>query len=230
MRGSVLIPALLLTGWMVVGCAGPPEPLPEWGYGLSPNGEAAKMLDPRRDAQPRIQVIIVYNAGGSNHSALRITSATHPPVFWDPGGGYRDTKPPTTDRRNDVLVQDAPSLATYRRHRLRTLRDDVMKVMEWDLPEDEAHALQRALVDGSKGLGDFRTGVGGGACTIATAAFLQLHRPAGMHVPQRWLFPHNLAEHLWTQRPTRVMLCRNGGDTLYEPGSMTARASTSPDK
>ena len=166
-----------------------------------------------RDDHARLQVIICYGRWLSNHSTVRLTSPDGHVLFWDPGGMY-GRKDASIRRRADLLLSGAPDLGRWWHYREHGCGEPFMKVFEWSVSSDQAKSLRDALIAGSRPPavpGAFQTATAGGFCCIAVSEFLQRFGGPSIVVPTRMFWPHNLADHLWSQSPDRVVVFEAGG-------------------
>lgn len=153
----------------------------------------------------RMQVILCFGLVLDNHSVLRLECPGREPLFWDPGGIYGEGDE-RVGRRLDVLRHGAPTAEQWWEFRRDGFAEYFHLVYEWELSRASAEAKYAALTPDSVPSGTFNPDAGGGACCRALCRFLQLHAADEMTVPRIWTFPHKLGEHLWTQRPDRVIV------------------------
>lgn len=174
----------------------------------------------------KLQVIITYNPLFCTHTALRLVRANAPPVLWDPAGSYGtigealpdfDTRETTINRTNDLIMDNVPSLDNYWQFSLH-LNDVGMEVFEWQIPNSVADSLLKRLQMGADLLPgdehDFKTETTGFFCSVAVSDFLNRYAKQFIPIQERYFFPHNLAEHLYQQDPTRIVIYRKGEKKL----------------
>src|SRR5204863_9023937 len=95
--------ALFLIGlFLIAGGCHSGKPLIPQGWNVSRSEPQAR---PYKQSD-RLQIIICYGAGLSNHAAVRIESSPDETLFWDPGGRF-GTVPPLHERVR-CLVLDRP--------------------------------------------------------------------------------------------------------------------------
>lgn len=160
-------------------------------------------------------MFICYGAFLSNHAALRIEMRDGA-VFWDPAGGFGHANNAVV-RKNDVPWSVTPSVYDYWQYREVGCAEPFMEMYEWDLDDDEAKKLHDMIRHSALSVrreeGEFNTGTAGLFCSIAVCDFLQRFQSHRMHVPTQWLMPHKLAEHSWSQKPSRVWVFEHDEDT-----------------
>lgn len=174
----------------------------------------------------KLQVIITYNPLYCTHTALRLRRANAPPVLWDPAGSYGSigeslpdfaTRETTIKRTNDLIMDKVPNLDSYWQFSLQ-MNDVGMEVFEWQISNLAANRLLARLQMGA-GLipGDqhnFKTETAGFFCSVAVSDFLNRYAKEFIPIQERYFFPHNLAEQLYQQNPTRVVIYRKGEKKL----------------
>lgn len=159
---------------------------------------------------PVLQILIAYNVYWPNHTALRLVVDSGQTLFWDPGGGYGKA---TSDivRRSDLIIEDAPSLATYMVYRW-TNNDQVVEIFEWVLTHAEARRLAASLRAGAARTDfaetGFRTATPGFFCNAAVSSFLFNYGGPSLHLGDSYLLPSLLSRELYTRHPDRVMLLK----------------------
>jgi hypothetical protein len=222
MRTAVLV--LLLCG-LLVGChrAGtvPPgwrgEPVAELfttphGYGpAEPAG-----LGNGAPATGTLQVFVCYGVVLSNHTAVRLEAPGLRPLMWDPGGMYKHDDP-SRARVHDVLTQNAATVEEWWRYRRDDCIEPIVEMFEWSLKADQARRLHAILLtheDPRDPSQTFEPDAGGLQCSKRVSEFLSRFADGRPDVPDRYFWPHNLGEHLWTQSPDRVVVFRRDGDSL----------------
>ena len=215
--GLISVPqamALVVAAVLLVGCnaSGPVIPKGWRSYPID-----SVLMNSRRDDEPRLQVIICYGLMISHHSDLRVTCPDRRPVFWDPGGDYKE-KEWGYKRRHDVMYEHSPDLFEWWRHRSKQWDEPFMKVFEWDLTRHDAERLHTEILKGCNNPGAFKTQTMGGFCNIAVCDYLQRFAKPRIDIPEKMIWPNSLAEHLWTQRPNRVLVFEaNKSMLIYEP-------------
>lgn len=157
-----------------------------------------------------MQLIVAYGPVLQTHAAVRLQVGTERIVHWDPGGdfGRRD---PGFNRVNDVMSGASSSLQRIWHFRRSTCGNDAMLVFEFDQPIEHVAALQDTLVNSAKRPNSpdaFKTRVTPSQCVLTVCKFLQERSPGQPLIHKRWLYPHELGKHLWTQNPDRVILYR----------------------
>ncbi len=167
------------------------------------------LMNTQRDDEPRLQVIICYGLMISHHSDLRVTCPGRRPVFWDPGGDFKENDP-AYKRRHDLMYEHSPDVVEWWHYRSKQLDvlggEPFMKVFEWDLTRDDAERLHAELLNGRDDAGEFKTQTMGGFCNVAVCDYLQRFAGQRVDMPGKMIWPNSLAEHLWTQRPNRVLV------------------------
>jgi len=164
--------------------------------------------------------MVCYGPLTWTHTAIRLVNPTHSTVYWDPGGSY-GLENPRFIRRRDLIANPAPTLDQLWAYRMKDCLGNAMEVFEWDLPIHRVRSLQDVLIRGSinpKAKGTFDPNVIGSDCSKKVCLFLQKYLVGRIDVPKCLLFPHDLGRHLWTQRPSRVILYRKDRlPTVYIP-------------
>jgi hypothetical protein len=176
------------------------------GKPLIPAGWTVSRAEPgahAREFPGRLQLIVCYGAGLSNHAAVRIESPPDVPLFWDPGGRF-GTVPPLHERVRCLVLDRPPTLDQYWRFRTDFCAERWMEVFEWDVAPEEAKRLREILRRGSTGRGGFDTDYVGLACAVGVSDFLRYCRAAGIWLDDWYFLPHSLAARLWGQHPSRV--------------------------
>jgi len=194
------------------GCFHAPAPyLPtQWPGAMEP-------IDALSDsaARPVLQVLIAYNVYWPNHTALRLVDASGNAIFWDPGGGYGKTSSGIV-RQSDLIVEHAPSLATYMVYRWSN-NDQVVEIFEWTLSASEARRMTDALLAGAARTGyketGFRTATPGFFCNAAISSFLYDHGRPSLHLGDSYILPNLLSRELYTRQPDRVMILKRDNRT-----------------
>jgi hypothetical protein len=207
---AAFVPALLL---ITAGCHS--------GKPLIPQGWTVSRVEPGTHAPEstggRLQLIICYGAGLSDHAAVRIESPPDAALFWDPGGRF-GTVPPLHERARCLVLDRPPTLEQYWSFRTDFCAERWMEVFEWDLPPEEAKRLRGILHDGSIGRGGFDTDYVGLACAVGVSDFLRHSRAAGIRLDDWYFLPHSLAARLWGQHPSRAWEYRlNDGVLCVSP-------------
>ena len=178
----------------------------------------------------KLQVIITYSGFESSHSALRLVTSEGRVTFWDPGGDYgrfdddwnAQYGPLAEDiqRDDDLILSNPPDIETFVRWRW-TLEDTSVEVFEWDLSDSQAQELQHILQNGTDDThpaGSFSTWTPPLFCTMATSDFLRRFVSPMIQLPERYFFPDNLAQVLYTQSPSRVRVFTwDGQKTVFTP-------------
>lgn len=182
MRMRLLL--LLFTVAALAGCHGGLHVPDDW----TPTDDAA--------ASGQLQVILCFGPVTSNHSVLRLQPSSGDVIFWDPGGMYGSE----ANRSRDLVLVDQPTAEQFWDFRREATGEIFHLVYEWDLSEVRADELAAVLTEHDT----FETGRAGGGCCKAICEFFQLHATDLADVPKRWLFPHALARHLWTQPVDRI--------------------------
>lgn len=180
----------------------------------------------------RLQVIICYGRVFSNHAALRLTCPGKRVLFWDPGGYYGE-KDPSAGRDRDLILLKPPTLRQWWRYRKMGCKEPFMLVFEWELPAVSALSLHHALLSTDGHTGDssdrFQRDAPGLFCCIAVCDYLQRFASSIIDVPRRWLMPHDLGQHLWSQSPHRVYLFREKATPcVLVPDPLVIRLSQQP--
>jgi hypothetical protein len=179
------------------GCVHGPFPYQPEGWNSHPIADS--------QALSRLQIMVSYGAGACTHSALRLESAGHGALLWDPGGGWglNAHSPAGVLRRADVIAREAPTLADYVDYRWR-LGDKGLEVFEWQLDEAQAARLYRLLTDGTA----FDTDRAAWTCSLALGDLLQQHGAPALRIHDRHFLPHRMVVDLYAARPARVMRYR----------------------
>lgn len=185
---------LLFTVAMMTGCHG----------GLHVPDNWRESPDASDTSVAKLQVILCFGPVTSNHSVLRLQQSNNAITFWDPGGMYGSE----ANRSHDLVLVDQPTAEQFWEFRRDAAGEIFHLVYEWDLSSTRADELAAVLHD----IDTFETGRAGGGCCKAICEFFQLHAPDLADVPKRWLFPHALAKHLWTQPVDRVRLLQKNED------------------
>ncbi len=184
-----------------------------------------------RPNKARLQIIIAYGQLVDNHAALRLVSPGRPVLFWDPGGGYNKQTAPHT-RWNDLIVEDPPDLKTYLAFR-RTHFDTAVEIFEWAITIEQAEALYDVLRhgrDGSDPPGAFTSQTVGLFCSQAISDFLGRFAGDIMTLSDTYFWPNELAQVLYTQSPSRVILFRAANPpVIYRPPPKDLQVSSPPD-
>ena len=194
--------ALAAVAGLVTGCHIDGPEIPK-GWVAAPAKRL--LMDSRRDQDPRLQVIICYGWMMSHHSDLRLTCPQRAPLFWDPGGDFKENDP-QYKRMNDLMHVHSPDVLEWWEYRSGQWREPFMKVFEWDLTRREAEQMHTILLQGCVEPGEFRTETHGGFCNIAVSGYLQRFAGPRVDVPDAMIWPDSLARHLWTQQPDRVLV------------------------
>lgn len=179
-----------------------PEPAADWIV-----GDAAGPDDP---AAGQMQILIWYDM--IPHTAMRLDAPGRRPLYWDPAGTFAEGSTRWT-RVNDLFLDPAPTTAEVWEYWSGSLFTRAIEVFEFDLPAAEVAEMQEALLGGSREPGrpgTFNPGVEGAVCCQTVCRFLQGWQPRRIDLPETYTYPHNLARHLWTQRPSRVHLYSRG--------------------
>ena len=185
--------------------------------------------------QARLQVIVTYSGFLSSHTALRMVSNDGQVIFWDPAGDYGRFDDDWNAqyrafsdaivRESDLITVDPPDIATFVLWRW-TLDDTSVEVFEWDLSSHMAASLANVLRFGTEDdhpAGAFSTWTFPMFCTMATSDFLGRFAGPLIELTQQYFLPHNLAEALYTQSPSRVrVFVPDGPVTIYAPPSATS--------
>ena len=174
----------------------------------------------------RLQVIITYDGPVSSHSALRLVSENTQVTFWDPAGAYglvghiedQHGQPitPYGKREKDIVVTHIPNIPTYLGFRW-LVGDSSVEIFEWDIPDEQIEALQEILrkeTDETHPKGEFHTETAPAFCSIAISDFLQRFASSIIELSETYLWPHNLAEALLQQSPSRVRVFIRGQEEL----------------
>ncbi len=170
----------------------------------------------------RLQVIITYDGPLSSHSALRLESENGNVTFWDPAGAYglvgHITDPhgnpisPYGERVKDLVLTHVPDIPTYIRFRW-LVGDSSVEIFEWDLPRrktEELRAILRMETDETHPNGEFHTETAPAFCSLAISDFLKRFATPTITLTDTYLWPHNLAEALLEQSPSRVRVFVRG--------------------
>ncbi len=223
---------LALHATLLFGCVVGPSPyLPKsW---VQPIGHLHTVGTTSKHAQ--LQVFIAYSGMGSSHSALRLVTDRGSVVFWDPAGGYgrfdddwNAQYGPFSEnltRHNDLILNNPPDVHTYIQWRW-TLEDTSVEMFEWDLSESQSEKFENVLLHGTPEdhpAGSFSTWTVPMFCTMATSEFLQRFASPMIQLSERYFFPHNLAEALYTQSPARVhVFTLDGKASVHIPPGPTS--------
>jgi hypothetical protein len=186
------------------------------GSTLAGPGHGGDAQDSGNDARGLLQVFICYGKVLSNHTALRLTAPGKETLMWDPGGSYRQYEP-SYARRHDVLTKNSVTVDQWWRYRRDGCREPVMEVFQWSLDADQARRLHAVLIDHKdpdNPTQTFEPDGGGLQCSKKVSEFLSRFADGRPGVDQKYFWPHELGEHLWTQQPDSVMVFRSDGESL----------------
>lgn len=174
-----------------------------------------------------LQIIICYGTVLSNHTVLRLTSPGKEPLFWDPGGTYKQDDPAYA-RRHDVLTNNAPSIDEWWRYRRDGCREPVMEVYRWSIDAERAsrfHDILTEYADPNDPTQTFEPDAGGLQCCKRVSEFMMRFADGRPGVTKKYFWPHELGEHLWGQKPDDVTVYRADGPvTIYRHGRASAVA------
>lgn len=176
----------------------------------------------------RLQVIITYDGGLSSHSAIRLELDPNQVTFWDPAGayglvGYILDQEGNRIRRygkreRDIVITHIPDILTYINFRWH-VGDSSVEVFEWNIPRQQAKELWGILrneTDENHPKGQFQTDTAPAFCSIAISDFLQRFTTPTITLADSYLWPHNLAEALLKQGPSKVRLFSKGNpETIF---------------
>ena len=191
---------------------------------------------------PTLQIIITYDGPLSSHAALRLVNHLGTVTFWDPAGGYGlhplhtelagTQLKPNIIRVKDVVVEPAPDLPTYVQFRW-AVGDLTVEVFEWDVSSSDAQRFQAILREGIEApdrVPEFFTETTPAFCTVAISEFLQRFAGPTLTLSDWYLWPHNLAQALIGQRPSRIRVFRQNQpeSTYIAPHRMTRQDSSHP--
>ena len=222
----VICLVLLFQLAVLCGCVVGPAPYLPQDWISHPGAFASIGTNP----QSKLQVIVTYSGFESSHSALRLVTSDGGVTFWDPGGDYGRFDDDWNaqfgpwaseiERDNDLILSNPPDIGMFVRWRW-TLEDTSVEVFEWDISESRAQELQRILLHGTDDThpaGSFSSWTFPLFCTMATSDFLRRFASPMIQLPERYFFPDNLAEALYTQAPSRVRVFTwDGQKTVYTP-------------
>ncbi len=231
-RHKIFILLLILYSELLFGCAVGPSPyLPEtWKQSIGHLHTVETIAN-----RPRLQVFIAYSGVGSSHSALRLVTNQESVIFWDPAGDYgrfdddwhaqHGLHSQDLQRENDLILNHPPDVETFVRWRW-TLDDTSVELFEWDLSKLQSKRLEEVLLHGTADdhpAGSFSTWTVPMFCTMATSDFLRRFANPMIQLPERYFFPHNLAQALYTQSPSRVhVFTEDGKKSVYTPHGPTS--------
>ncbi len=205
--------ALLLLITCTLGCHNAGSVPPGWQAAPITSNN---VNNPHHETPGQLQVIICYGNTLSNHTALRLTAAEKPDLFWDPGGTFLQNKPEHA-RTHDVITQNAPTLDQWWLYRRDGCREPIMEVFQWSLSPEQANRLHAILIDRQDPADptqSFEPDAGGLQCCKKVCEYLIRFADNNPAVKDKMFWPHKLAEHLWTQSPDRVLIYRADGETL----------------
>ena len=164
----------------------------------------------------------MYDGRLSSHSALRLEVDKDHVTFWDPAGAYGlvghitdqqgNLIQPYGKRVRDIVITHIPDIPTYIKFRWY-VGDSSVEIFEWNLPRHQAEALREVLrgeTDGNHPNGQFQTKTGPAFCSIAISEFLQRFATPTITLTDSYLWPHNLANALLQQSPSKVRLFVRG--------------------
>lgn len=181
----------------------------------------------------KLQIIIAYGDIFSKHSALRIDCPGRNPLFWDPGGSYRDLEndPPTNRRREDI-VEPAPAWQLYSTYRYDRARERRQLVFIWHIPVAQAQRIHDELARRGRAFPDrdaFPTDITPGFCTLALTDFLTHYAAEQTGLDGMFLIPGSLGRYLWDRLPDRVEVYEMGKFVRYfMPEKRFAQGSAQP--
>jgi hypothetical protein len=115
---------------------------------------------------------------------------------------------PYGKRVRDIVMTHIPDIPTYIKFRWY-VGDSSVEIFEWDLPRHQAEALREVLrseTDGMHPKGRFQTETASAFCSIAISEFLQRFAAPTITLADSYLWPHNLAEALLQQSPSKIRL------------------------
>jgi len=200
-RLPLALVVLTYAGCVPVGCASPRAGAPaEWADRLSPTSDRESF----DSAAPALQVLICLGLTHGTHTGLRLLRPGEETIFWDPAGQYGRNRDDLV-RRRDVFAAGAPTMAEYVRWRFDGAGDAAVSVFEWRLAPERARYFASILTHEADGV-EFETTTIGLFCCRAVCRFLERHAQVEMSIPQRWIRPEDLGEHLWSQQPARVAI------------------------
>lgn len=197
--------ALLLTALSTGGCfrsVGPNVPAT-----LPGERAALAVLDDPQD-QGRLQIICCYSPPLFSHAALRLVCPDRPAIFWDPGGDFAKDRGPGGRIRD--LIANPPTLTQYLAFREK-IDDAGGEIFEWDIPHFVALRLYDVLTSGNSAEnpgGAFTTSAVGLQCAMSISDFLDRFAPDVLTCRESYFYPYSLAQHLWTQNPSRILVYR----------------------
>ncbi|MGB0908876.1 MAG: hypothetical protein ACPGYT_00815 [Nitrospirales bacterium] len=223
---------MVLHSGLLFGCAVGPSPyLPDtWVQPIGHLHTVGTTSD-----LPRLQVFIAYSGIGSSHSALRMVTDRGHVIFWDPAGDYGrfdddwyaqfGPLAQNFQRENDLILGNPPDVETFIRWRW-TLEDTSVEMFEWDLSAQWSRKLEKILLHGTTNdhpTGSFSTWTVPMFCTMATSDFLRRFTSPMIQLTERYFFPHNLAQALYAQSPSRVhVFTEDGEKSVYIPPGPTS--------
>ena len=227
-----LIRILVLYSVCLFGCAVGPSPyLPETWIQPVKHLHTVETIA----SHSRLQVFIAYSGVGSSHSALRLVTSYGSVIFWDPAGDYGrfdndwhaqyGLYSQDLQRENDLILNHPPNEETFIRWRW-TLDDTSVEMFEWDLSTSPSKKIEGVLRHGTVDdhpAGSFSTWTAPMFCTMATSDFLRRFANPMIQLSERYFFPHNLAQALYTQSPSRVhVFTKDGKKSVYIPPDSTS--------
>ncbi len=206
-----LLRAILLLSLAAPGCtSGQPVAPPQWEQ------RPAISTDPETFDEPvsALQVLICHGRTHGTHTGLRVLRPPAETIFWDPAGQFGRNRE-DLERRRDVFSENAPTVAEYVAWRFDGAGDAAVTVFEWRVDAERTARFAAILTQTAEGI-NFETTTVGLFCCRAVCRFLERYAQDEMEIPQRWIRPEDLADHLWSQRPTRVGIFRaDGGVEVY---------------
>ncbi len=204
---KILLLSMLVLTSIFSGCGHKPAPFIPTDAQYEQHSAAQLNDSPN---QAILQVLIIYGSSSCNHVALRVYSPQQGSIFWDPAGYYGIQGSQSAERKNDILVEDAPTLNQYVSFRTETeFPSKIMEIFEWHIKPSKANQLRKILLKGSEpvifGKGIFSTKSTGLYCGADISNFLSQATKDIMTIEQTF-FPHDLEKQLYTQKPDRVVL------------------------
>ncbi len=188
--------------------------------------DALDTNNPPAPSAGTLQVFICYGKVLSNHTALRLEAPGLNTLMWDPGGTFKQDDPAYA-RRYDVLTRKNLTVEQWWRYRSESCREPIVQMYEWSLSSGQAKRLHTILITRHDPLDRsqvFEPDAGGLECCKRVSEFLDRFADGRPAVPERYFWPHELGEHLWTQSPDRVVIFRSDGQNMSyrsSPGSST---------